>query len=111
MSGYFFLPMTETKWLRRTLLMETISMIPGMVGSICRYLRSLRLMRRDKGWIHNLLEESDNERFHFFTFLTLYEPGVLMRIFILINQVAFTAMFFMAYLISPRFCHKFVGYL
>jgi hypothetical protein len=56
MSGYILLPMTEMKWLRRTLLMETISAIPGMVASICRYLRSLRLMRKDKGWIHHLLE-------------------------------------------------------
>lgn len=91
--------------------METISMIPGMVATVCRYLRSLRLMKKDKGWIHHLIEESDNERFHFFTFLTLYEPGVWMRIFILIQQVAFTTMFFIAYLISSRFCHKFVGYL
>ena len=34
-----------------------------------------------------------------------------MRVFILMQQVAFTMMFFIAYLISPRFCHKFVGYL
>jgi hypothetical protein len=111
MSGYYFGPMTEMKWLRRTFLMETISLIPGMVGSICRYLRSIRLMKKDKGWIHHLLEESDNERFHFFTMLTLYEPGILMRIFVVMQQVAFATMFFIAYLISPRFCHKFHGYL
>ncbi len=40
--------------------METISMIPGMVGTICRYFRTLRLMKKDKGWIHHLIEESDN---------------------------------------------------
>lgn len=60
LSGYYLVPMTEMKWIRRTLLMETISMIPGMVGTVCRYLRSLRLMKKDKGWIHHLIEESDN---------------------------------------------------
>ncbi len=104
-------PMTEMKWLRRTLLLETIGMIPGFVASICRFLRGLRLMRKDKGWIHHLLEESDNERFHFFTFLTLVEPSVFMRIFMLMQEVAFTTVFFIAYLISPRYCHKFHGYL
>ena len=91
--------------------METISLIPGMVGSICRYLRTLRLMKRDRGWIHHLLEESDNERFHFFTMLTLYEPGVLMRFFVVMQQAMFATLYFIAYLISPRFCHKFHGYL
>jgi hypothetical protein len=111
MSGFYFGPMTEINWLRRTFLMETISLIPGMVGSICRYLRTVRLMKRDRGWIHHLLEESDNERFHFFTMLILYEPGVPMRVFVLIQQAIFTVTFFIAYLISPRFCHKFHGYL
>jgi ubiquinol oxidase len=55
MSGFYFGPMTEIKWLRRTFLMETVSLIPGMVGSICRYLRTLRMMKRDRGWIHHLL--------------------------------------------------------
>ena len=111
MSGFYFRPMNEMKWLRRTFLMETISLIPGMVGSICRYLRTLRLMKRDRGWIHHLLEESDNERFHFFTFLTLYEPGIWMRVFVIFQQATFATLYFIAYLISPRFCHKFHGYL
>lgn len=54
-SGYSFGPMTENKWIARSLIMETIGHIPGMVASVCRYLRSLRLMKRDKGWIHHLL--------------------------------------------------------
>ena len=59
-SGYVLLPMTEAKWVNRSFMMETISMIPGMVASICRYLRSLSLIKKDKGWIHHLIEESDN---------------------------------------------------
>ncbi len=55
-SGFYMSPMTETKWIFRTFMLETISLIPGMVASICRYLRSLRLMKKDKGWIHHLLE-------------------------------------------------------
>ena len=59
-SGYYFGPMTESKWVARSLLIETVSVIPGTVGSICRYLRSLRLMKKDKGWIHHMIEEADN---------------------------------------------------
>lgn len=54
-SGFMFGPMTEKKWVRRTLLMETTSLLPGMVGSICRYLKILQLMKKDKGWIHHLV--------------------------------------------------------
>jgi hypothetical protein len=43
--------------------------------------------------------------------LTLYEPGVLMRFFVVMQQAMFATLYFIAYLISPRFCHKFHGYL
>jgi hypothetical protein len=31
-----------------------------MVGGMARHLKSLRILERDKGWIHHLLEEADN---------------------------------------------------
>ena len=48
--------------MNRVVFLESIAGVPGMVGAVLRHLRSLRLMRRDHGWIHTLLEESENER-------------------------------------------------
>jgi hypothetical protein len=49
--------MTTEKWLTRVVFLETVAGVPGMVGAMIRHLHSLRLMRRDHGWIHTLLEE------------------------------------------------------
>lgn len=54
-SGYNMGSMTERKWLTRTLLLETLSVVPGMIGSMCRHMRSLRLFKKDNGWIQQLL--------------------------------------------------------
>jgi ubiquinol oxidase len=51
-KGYL---LTEAQWLYRILFLETIAAVPGMVAATIRHLQSLRLMRRDSGWIHTLL--------------------------------------------------------
>jgi hypothetical protein len=61
--------------------------------------------------IETLLEEAYNERMHLLTFLKMAEPGWFMRIMVLGAQGVFFNGFFLAYLISPRTCHRFVGYL
>lgn len=48
--------MTEKKWVSRCMFLETVAGVPGMVGGMCRHLRSLRTMKRDNGWIHHLIE-------------------------------------------------------
>jgi len=48
--------MTEHKWISRCMFLETVAGVPGMVGGMCRHLRSLRTMNRDNGWIHHLIE-------------------------------------------------------
>ena len=48
---------------------------------------------------------------HLLTFLKLAEPGWFMRLMVLGAQGVFFNGFFLAYLISPRICHRFVGYL
>lgn len=103
--------MDEKKWLRRVLFLETVAGVPGMVGGMLRHLRSLRTMQRDHGWIHTLLEEAENERMHLLTFLQLRQPGPLFRATVLFTQGVFFNLFFTAYLFSPSFCHRFVGYL
>lgn len=48
---------------------------------------------------------------HLLTFLKLAEPGLFMRLMVLGAQGVFFNGFFFSYLISPRICHRFVGYL
>jgi hypothetical protein len=61
--------------------------------------------------IETLLEEAYNERMHLLTFLKLAKPGLFMRLLVLGAQGVFFNGFFLSYLISPRTCHRFVGYL
>ena len=110
-SGYLFGKLTPTKILRRILFLETAAGIPGMVAGTLRHLMSLRRMRRDYGWIHTLLEEAENERMHMLVFMKRYQPGIFFRGAVLITQGIFWNVFFLAYLVSPRLCHRFVGYL
>ncbi|KAJ5642963.1 uncharacterized protein N7484_005470 [Penicillium longicatenatum] len=103
--------MTEEKWLRRFIFLESVAGVPGMVAGMLRHLKSLRQMRRDNGWIETLLEEAYNERMHLLTFLQLAQPTPLMRFMVLGAQCVFFTGFSVAYLISPQICHRFVGYL
>ncbi|KAH9219423.1 mitochondrial alternative oxidase [Leptodontidium sp. 2 PMI_412] len=103
--------MTESKWLVRFIFLESVAGVPGMVGGMLRHLHSLRRMKRDNGWIETLIEESFNERMHLLTFLKLHTPGIFMRTMILGAQGVFFNGFFICYLLSPRTCHRFVGYL
>lgn len=103
--------MTTEKWLQRFVFLESIAGVPGMVGGMVRHLHSLRLLRRDRAWIETLLEEAYNERMHLLTFIKLTNPGIMMRLMLLGAQGVFFNSFFIAYLLSPRTCHRFVGYL
>lgn len=103
--------MTEKKWLTRFLFLETVAGVPGMVAAGLRHMRSLRTMRRDKGWIHTLLEEAENERMHLLTFMEMAEPGLFFRGAVLGAQGIFTTLYTAAYALSPRHCHAFVSYL
>ncbi|CAE7216388.1 unnamed protein product, partial [Rhizoctonia solani] len=107
-GGYL---MTEEGWLMRILFLETIAGVPGMVAATLRHLRSLRLMKRDAGWIHTLLEEAENERMHLMTFMTIKKPSIWFRALILGAQGVFYNAFFLSYIVSPRTCHRFVGFL
>eukprot|EP00918_Siedleckia_nematoides_P041117 GHVU01089260.1.p1 GENE.GHVU01089260.1~~GHVU01089260.1.p1 ORF type:complete len:349 (-),score=28.69 GHVU01089260.1:909-1955(-) len=98
-------------WLTRVCFLETVAAVPGMVAAMVRHLQSLRVLTRDHGWIHTLLEEAENERMHLMTALQLKQPGILFRGAVMGTQGVFVAAFSVSYLLSPRFCHRFVGYL
>lgn len=82
-----------------------------MVAGMLRHLSSLRRLKRDNGWIETLLEESYNERMHLLTFMRMAEPGWFMKAMIIGAQGVFFNAMFLSYLVSPRICHRFVGYL
>lgn len=104
--------MTPAQWMVRIVFLETIAGIPGLVAAACRHLGSLRLMRRDKGWIHTLLEDSENERMHLLTAMQYVgSVGPFMRLMIVAAQGVYWNMFFAAYLVAPKAAHRFVGFL
>jgi threonyl-tRNA synthetase len=103
--------MSERKWLARFLYLETVAGVPGMVAGMLRHMRSLRSMERDNGWIHTLLEEAENERMHLLTFMKLRQPGIMFRAAVLAGQAVIFTGYTLAYSISPKACHSFVGYL
>ncbi|RMX66265.1 hypothetical protein KXD40_008380 [Peronospora effusa] len=103
--------MTEKDWLNRCLFLESVAGVPGMVGGMLRHLRSLRMFKRDYGWIHTLLEEAENERMHLLIFMNLKQPNYFFRALVVGAQGVFFNAFFLTYLVSPKICHRFVGYL
>ena len=110
LTGYPHLT-TAKSWLNRIVFLETVAGVPGMVGGMLRHMKSLRGMRTDNQWIHTLLQEAENERMHLLTFIKLRQPGIFFRLAVLVTQgIVFNAFLFF-YLVNPRLCHSFVGYL
>lgn len=102
---------TTAKVMNRTIFLETIAAVPGMVAAIVRHFRSLRTMTRDGGMMQMFLDEANNERMHLLTFVRMKDPGALFRAAVIVSQFGFGAIFGLAYVISPKFCHKMVGYI
>lgn len=102
---------SREQWLTRFIFLETVAGVPGMVAAMLRHMISLRTLKRDHGWIHTLLEEAENERMHLLTFMCLKNPGIGFRLAVLSAQGIFFNAFLAAYIITPRTCHRFVGYL
>jgi ubiquinol oxidase len=95
----------------RAVVLETVAAVPGMVGGAIQHLNSLRRMKDDGGWIHQLLEEAENERMHLLTFVQIAQPSRLERALVMIAQGVFYNLFFVLYLCSSRTAHRVVGYL
>jgi ubiquinol oxidase len=94
----------------RAVVLETVAAVPGMVGGTLQHLRSLRRVEGDRGWIHALLEEAENERMHLMTFMHIARPTGFERLLILLAQGVFYNFYFLLYLLSPRTAHRVTGY-
>lgn len=94
----------------RAVVLETVAAVPGMVAGMLNHLKSLRRMEQDPGWIKILLDEAENERMHLMTFIHIAKPSSIERFIIILVQGIFFNFYFIMYLISPRTCHRIVGY-
>jgi|TARA_B100001175_G_scaffold209393_1_gene177784 ubiquinol oxidase len=74
------------------------------------HLKSLRKMQEGRGWIKILLDEAENERMHLMTFINIAKPSAFERFLVIFVQGVFFNLYFFMYLISPRTCHRIVGY-
>jgi ubiquinol oxidase len=95
----------------RAVVLETVAAVPGMVGGMLQHLKSLRTMQHDQGRIKTLIEEAENERMHLMTFVEIARPTWLERMIVLIVQGLMFNFYFLLYLITPKTCHRIVGYL
>ncbi len=95
----------------RAVVLETVAAVPGMVGGMLVHLKCLRRMSDDRGWIHTLLEEAENERMHLMVFVTIARPNAFERLLVLLVQGGFFNAFFLLYLLAPKTAHRIVGYL
>ncbi|KAI8647578.1 alternative oxidase-domain-containing protein [Parasitella parasitica] len=95
----------------RSVMLETIAAVPGMVGAMLRHMKSLRSLKADNGWISHLLHEAENERFHLFLWLECLKPSAFQRFMILGAQGVFFNAYFTLYLFSPKTAHRMCGYL
>jgi len=102
---------SQGKILNRVIFLETVAAVPGMVAAVTRHFRSLRRMERDGGLMHLFLEEANNERMHLLSFIKLKDPGMFFRGAVVFSQFGFGTAFLLAYMASPKFCHRFVGYI
>lgn len=95
---------------QRAIVLETIAAVPGMVGGLLQHLKSLRLIRDDRGWIKTLVDEAENERMHLLVYSHISRPTIFERFLIIVVQFFFYNFYFIVYLISPHTAHRIVGY-
>ncbi|KAJ2762025.1 inducible alternative oxidase 2 [Coemansia sp. BCRC 34490] len=101
----------RNKYLHRSVMLEVVAAVPGMVGAVIRHIKSLQGMRHDGGWIGHLLHEAENERMHLMTWMEVGKPVLWERALIATVQTGFFAVFSLLYMVSPRTAHRVVGYL
>lgn len=94
----------------RAVVLETVAAVPGMVGGMLQHLKSLRRMQDDRGWIHVLLDEAENERMHLMTFIAVCKPSAFERFMVIAAQWLFYIFFFVLYVVAPKTAHRLVGY-
>jgi hypothetical protein len=102
-------PVRAVEW--RLIVLESVAGVPPFVAAGFRHFRSLRTLQRDHGWIQTCLEEAENERMHLLVCLRMFNAGWVTRTLVIAAQTVVTPLIFTLYMIKPKACHRFVGYL
>jgi ubiquinol oxidase len=101
----------KNNYAKRSVMLETVAGVPGMVAGCLQHLSILRNMKADRAdWIKKLLDEAENERMHLMAFLEIAKPSRFDRIIIFFVQGIFFNSFFLLYTLSPKIAHRIVGY-
>jgi len=100
----------QKRYGHRSVILETVAAVPGMVGGMLIHLKCLRKQCPDNGWIKILLDEAENERMHLMTFIEIAKPTKFERMLVVITQIIFFSAFSILYLISSKTAHRLVGY-
>lgn len=95
----------------RLIVLESVAGVPGFVAAGFRHFHSLRMLKRDYGWIATLLEEAENERMHLLVCLKMFKASMVTRTLVVATQVLMTPFLMAVYAIHPKSMHRFVGYL
>ncbi|KAJ2540743.1 inducible alternative oxidase 2 [Coemansia sp. RSA 1853] len=101
----------RNKYIHRSVMLEVVAAVPGMVGGLIRHIKSLQGMRHNGGWIGHLLHEAENERMHLMMWMEVSKPVMWERALIATVQTGFFVIFSLLYMVSPRTAHCVVGYL
>lgn len=102
-------PVKAVEW--RLIVLESFAGVPGFLAAMFRHFRSLRMLQRDHGWIHTLLEEAENERMHLLVCMTMFKAGYVTRFLVIAAQLFMTPWLAVVYILHPKAVHRFVGYL
>ncbi|MGM0562144.1 MAG: alternative oxidase [Pseudomonadota bacterium] len=94
----------------RTIVLETIAAVPGMVAATILHLKCLRRLQDDRGWVRSLMDEAETQRTHLMVFVSLDRPNGFERALILLAQGLFYNAHFLICLFSPRTAHRIAGY-
>lgn len=95
----------------RLIVLESVAGVPGFLAAAVRHFQSLRLLKRDHGWIATLLEEAENERMHLVVCLTMFKASRMTRFLVVSAQTILTPSLLLLYIVHPKAVHRFVGYL
>ncbi|ORX66715.1 AOX-domain-containing protein [Linderina pennispora] len=78
----------RNKYLHRSVMLEVVAAVPGMVGALIRHIKSLQGMRHD----------AENERMHLMTWMEVGKPVLWERALIATVQTGFFAAFSLLYM-------------